>query len=181
MKQINFAIIVPMANESKDFNPFIDELKETLSNYNKAKVYIIVDNVSKDNTLELCESLSKNDPRFITIYEPLNNNIVDAYLRGYKEAYKNGHEIIIEMDAGLSHDPKAIPLFLKALNDGYVCAFGSRFMEGGSIKDSNFKRTFLSKFGTYLSNFLLGSKLHDMTSGYQGFHAPLVKQLLEYK
>lgn len=180
MKQVNFAIIVPMANESNDFNPFINELVKTIDKYDCATVYLIVDDVSKDNTLQLCNNLSKKDKRFITVYEPLNKNIVDAYLRGYSEAYKNGHQLIIEMDAGLSHDPKAIPLFLRVLNEGNECAFGSRFINGGSIKDSNFKRTFLSKFGTYLSNILLGSKMYDMTSGYQGFHAHIVKQILDY-
>ena len=71
-------------------------------------------------------------------------------------------------------------LFRSNCNFEAVKLNGSIFIFS-SLKDSNFKRTFLSKFGTYLSNFLLGSKLHDMTSGYQGFHAPLVKQLLEYK
>ncbi len=180
MKQSNFAVVVPMANESADFDGFITELRNTINNFDNATVYFVVDNASKDNTLELCNHLSKEDKRFITVYEPSNKNVVDAYLRGYREAYTNGHEFIIEMDAGLSHDPKVLPMFLKALSEGKECAFGSRFIEGGSIKDSNFKRTFLSKFGTYLANILLGSRLHDMTSGYQGFQAQIVKKFLDY-
>jgi dolichol-phosphate mannosyltransferase len=144
------------------------------------KVYFVVDNVSKDNTLELCNKLSTNDKRFTTIWAPENKNVVDAYLKGYKEALKNKHDFIIEMDAGLSHDPKALPMFLRVLNEGNECAFGSRFINGGSICDSTWKRTFLSKFGTILSNVLLGSKMCDMTSGYQGFHAPIVEKFVEY-
>ncbi len=101
-------------------------------------------------------------------------------MRGYKEALKNNHEFIIEMDAGLSHNPETIPLFLDALKDGYQCAFGSRFVNGGSIKDSTWKRKFLSKGGTVLSNFLLGSKMSDMTSGYQGFHRSIVEKFVNY-
>jgi len=41
--------------------------------------------------------------------------VVDAYMRGYREAFKNNHDLIIEMDAGLSHDPETIPAFLTAL------------------------------------------------------------------
>jgi dolichol-phosphate mannosyltransferase len=85
------------------------------------------------------------------------------------------------MDAGLSHDPKALPMFIRVLNEGNECAFGSRFVSGGSIKDSNWKRTLLSRFGTILSNLLLGTKMHDMTSGYQGFHAGIVEKFVEYK
>ena len=84
------------------------------------------------------------------------------------------------MDAGLSHDPKALPQFLKALNSGNECVFGSRFINGGSIGNSNLKRLFLSKAGTWLSNILLGTRLHDATSGYQGFHKKIVKKFIKY-
>ena len=176
----DFAVVIPMANESEDFIPFVSSLENELDKLERGKVYFIIDNVSKDNTLELCNNLSINDYRFTTIWSPENKNIVDAYLRGYKEALKNKHEFIIEMDAGLSHDPAALPMFLRILNEGNECAFGSRFINGGSICDSSWKRTFLSKFGTILSNFLLGTRMYDMTSGYQGFHANIVEKIVSY-
>ncbi len=176
----NFAVVIPMANEQEDFHPFVSSLTEVLNMLECGKVYFVVDKVSKDNTLELCNSLASTDNRFTTIWAPENKNVVDAYIKGYTEALKNNHEIIIEMDAGLSHDPKALPMFLRVLNEGNECAFGSRFINGGSICDSNWKRTFLSKFGTILSNLLLGTKMYDMTSGYQGFNANIVKKFVEY-
>ncbi len=176
----NFAIIIPMANESEEFKPLVSSILDVLDKLGCGTVYFIVDNASKDNTLELCNNLSEKDSRFKTLWAPENKNVVDAYLRGYKEALNNGHEIIIEMDAGLSHDPNALPMFLRVLNEGNECAFGSRFINGGSIWDSNWKRTFISKSGTRLSNLLLGTKMYDMTSGYQGFHTTIVKKFLEH-
>src|ERR1044072_3281607 len=136
--EIDFAVVVPMANEEKDFEPFISSLTKVLDKLQSGKVYFVVDNVSKDRTLDICRALSQKDERFVTVWAPENKNVVDAYLRGYKEALKNNHEFIIEMDAGLSHDPETIPVFLTALTEGgYECAFGSRFIKGGSIKDSD--------------------------------------------
>lgn len=176
----NFAVIIPMANEQEDFNPFISSLTEVLNLLECGKVYFVVDQVSKDNTLELCKHQSSIDLRFNTIWAPENKNVVDAYLRGYREALKNKHDFIIEMDAGLSHDPKALPMFLRVLNEGNECAFGSRFINGGSNCDSTWKRTFLSGFGTFISNVLLGTNMYDMTSGYQGFHAAIVEKFVNY-
>lgn len=176
----NFAVVIPMANEQEDFYPFVTSLTEVLNLLGCGTAYFVVDKASKDNTLELCKSLSATDSRFVTVWAPENKNVVDAYVCGYKEALNQKHEIIIEMDAGLSHDPKALPMFLRVLNEGNECAFGSRFINGGSICDSNWKRTFLSKFGTILSNVFLGTKMYDMTSGYQGFHASIVKKFVEY-
>jgi len=177
---INFAIVVPMANEEKDFEPFVTSLTKILNQLQSGTVYFVVDKVSKDRTLEICNELSQRDKRFVTVWAPENKNVVDAYMRGYKEAFKNNHDFIIEMDAGLSHDPDSIPTFLIALTkDGYECAFGSRFVKGGSIKDSNWKRTFFSKAGTILSNLMLGTKMYDMTSGFQGFHASIVEKFVK--
>jgi dolichol-phosphate mannosyltransferase len=176
-----FAVIVPLANEENDFAPFIKVLLAALDRIEEsARVYLVVDNVSKDRTLELCNNLSTQDDRFITIWAPENKNVVDAYLRGYREALADGNEVIIEMDAGLSHDPRALPLFIRVLNEGNECAFGSRFINGGSIYDSQWKRTLLSRFGTLLANLLLGTKMYDMTSGFQGFHAEVVERFVDY-
>jgi dolichol-phosphate mannosyltransferase len=180
-EKMNWALVVPMANEENDFAPFIRELFKALEEIKSGKVYLVVDKVSKDRTLELCQKLSKQDPRFTAVWAPENKNVVDAYLRGYREALKSNHDFILEMDAGLSHDPKALTDFLEAFQRGYECVFGSRFMEGGSMGDSPFKRKLLSKGGTMLSNVLLGSKLKDMTSGYQGFTKEVVKKFTDYQ
>lgn len=178
---INWAVIIPLANEEKDFERFAYELIFALNVLKSGTAYFIVDNVSIDKTLELCFSLSRKDSRFNTVWAPENKNVVDAYMRGYREAFDNGHDLIIEMDGGLSHDPKVLPQFLKALIEGNECAFGSRFMEGGAMIDSTFFRLTLSKGGTLLANLMLGSKLSDMTSGYQGFQRHVVEEILDYE
>src|SRR5438105_4109844 len=96
-KNMNWALIVPMANEESEFFPFITALKKSLDEIQSGKIYLVVDYVSKDMTPELCRQLSSEDSRFITVWAPENKNVVDAYIRGYREALKNNHEFIIEM------------------------------------------------------------------------------------
>ena len=175
-----WAIVIPMANEEQDFKPFIDMLNFVINELNPGNIYFVIDKASKDRTLELCQELSSKDNRYVTVWAPENRNVVDAYVRGLREAYEAGHDLIIEMDAGLSHDPRAIPMFLRVLNEGNECAFGSRFINGGSMGDSPFKRRMLSKTGTVLANVLLGTKLRDMTSGYQGFHRDVVAKIINH-
>ena len=176
----DWAAIVPMANEAPDFVGFMAVLRPLLDRLGSGKVYFIVDNASRDNTLELCREVSAADPRFVTVFAPENRNVVDAYLKGLRVAYEAGHEIIIEMDAGLSHDPRAIPMFLRVLNEGNECAFGSRFCNGGSMGDSPINRRTLSRTGTILANWLLGTNMYDMTSGFEGFHRAVVGRIIDY-
>ncbi len=177
---INFAVITPLANESSDFAPFTESVMAAFDRLGGGRCYLVVDTASKDNTLELCQALSARDSRFITVWAPENRNVVQAYMVGYKTALAAGHEFIIEMDAGLSHDPSTLPLFLDALAAGNECAYGCRFMKGGSITDSSSTRSLLSRSGTLLARLLLGLRLRDATSGFQGFHRSIVEKFLGY-
>ncbi len=181
MPKSDWALVIPMANEEPDFDAFILALKKAMDSLASGVAYLVVDTVSRDKTLELCRNLSAQDERFITVWAPENRNVVDAYIRGYKEALKNDHQFILEMDAGLSHDPASLPDFLTHLRKREVeCVFGSRFIEGGSMGDSPAERQSLSRIGTLLSTILLGTKLKDMTSGYQGFTREVAEKFANY-
>jgi len=176
----SFAVVSPLANEERSFDVFVAALKDTLDDIGYGEVFFVVDNVSKDHTLELCRQLEALDHRFHTIFAPENRNVVDAYLCGYREALKRPFDYIIEMDGGMSHNPAALPQFIRCLNEGHKCVFGSRFINGGSIYDSNWRRTMFSRGGTLLSNILLGTRMRDMTSGYMGFHAGVARKFVDY-
>ena len=143
MRELDFAIIVPMANEQETFGRFIEGLQSVLDSQDAGHVYIVIDKISNDETLALSRRLSSEDNRFSTIWAPGNKNVVDAYVRGFREAYDGGHEVIIEMDGGLSHDPAEIPNFLKAFSQGSQCVFGSRYVSGGKNVSPPVKRAFL--------------------------------------
>jgi dolichol-phosphate mannosyltransferase len=178
--ELDWALVVPMANEEAEFPAFISAVRQMLDRLGSGAVYLVVDRVSRDRTLELCRELSAADPRFRTVWAPENRNVVDAYLRGYRAALEGGHEYVVEMDAGLSHDPTMLPYFLQRLADGYECVYGSRFMPSQDKSDWVAQRKILSKGGTFLANALLGTELYDMTSGYQGFHRAVVERFADY-
>lgn len=177
----DWAVIIPMANEAEGFQSFTSLLTTMMEVLESGKVYLVLDNVSTDSTFKLAKDLAVKDQRFEVVWAPENRSVVDAYLKGFEVAYANGHELIIEMDAGMSHDPRALPMFLRVLNEGNECAFGSRFINGGSMGNSPFKRRMLSKNSSVLANLLLGTKLNDMTSGFQGFHRTVIGKLLSYQ
>ena len=176
----NWCVVVPLANEELEIPAFAGALAAVMDALAGGTVYLVVDRVSRDRTLDCCRELEQRDGRFVTKWLPENRCVVDAYVNGFREALKDGHEIVIEMDGGLSHDPRAIPAFLRALNEGNDCAFGSRYINGGSMVDSPWRRRFLSKGGTLLARWLLGARLADMTSGFQGFRRDVLGRLVRH-
>lgn len=169
-----------MANEEPDFAAFITAMSAALDRIGSGHVYLCVDTVSTDRTRELCEELAARDSRYSFEWAPQNRSVVDAYLNGFRAALRDGYEWIVEMDAGLSHDPATLPVFLDALADGCECVFGSRFVPGGSMMGSPISRVFLSVAGSWAAQVFLGSRLRDVTSGYEAFRHDAVEKLTGY-
>jgi dolichol-phosphate mannosyltransferase len=134
--------------------------------------------VSKDNTLELLRHFAFEEPQLEVVWAPENRSVTDAYIRGYLEALHSGCDWILEIDAGFSHRPSDIPRFFEKMAEGYACVFGSRFCAGGEMTESSFKRRFISRGGTLLANILLGTKLKDMTSGFELFSRAALQEVL---
>lgn len=159
-------IVMPVANEEETMAGIIDEVLGLP--YDNLYLYPVIDDYSKDNTEKIIRSYEETG-RVKCIYHKSSTGVISCYLEGYRQALKDGAEQIIEMDGGGSHKPSEIPQFIEKLNDGYDCVWGSRFCEGGGMKDDPLYRKILSRGGTILSNVVLHTKLQDMTSGFEAF------------
>jgi dolichol-phosphate mannosyltransferase len=181
LDKIALGIVCPMANEGPAAVAFVNEVLAVCDRYGFKSVtfFAILDNVSKDDTRELLDELARRQPRLQVVWAPENRSVVDAYLRGYREALNRSCDWILEIDAGFSHQPSDIPQFFEAMAQGYDCVFATRFAHGGSISETSPLRQVVSRGGTAITNLLLGTKLTDMTSGFELFSRPVLQQVLD--
>jgi dolichol-phosphate mannosyltransferase len=179
--RIKLGVVCPMANERDTAVRFVREVLGQCApwGFESVTFFAVLDRVSKDGTLELLKELEAERAGVRVVWAPENRSVVDAYLRGYREALDAGCDWILEIDAGYSHQPADIPQFFAKMLEGYDCVFGSRFCEGGRISQSSFKRRVISRGGTVLTNLLLGTKLKDMTSGFELFSRAALEEVLE--
>lgn len=168
-----------MANEGAKAVDFVDAVLAQCQEFRSRKFLVVLDRANKDDTLDLMREHAKTTPDLVVIWAPENRGPVDAYVRGYREALALNPDWVLEIDAGFSHQPSDIPVLFRKMQDGYDCVFGSRFTEGGSISDSSRKRYWISWGGTLLTNLLLGTKLHDMTSGFQLFTREALQMIVD--
>src|ERR1041385_70040 len=83
------AFVIPAANEEDNIYRFCSALSKEIKKLNiNAKVFFVVDDASKDKTLDSLRKISKKNKLFKVIYEPKNKNVANAYTRGYEEALK---------------------------------------------------------------------------------------------
>jgi dolichol-phosphate mannosyltransferase len=168
-------IVMPVANEE----PTIETVLSGILRHGIEPITIlpVMDRFSTDGTLALVEAFRKKEPRVQHVFNKESTGVVSCYLHGFREAVKRGADYVVEMDAGGSHDPAEIPEFVRLLDMGNDCVFSSRFIRGGGMDDHSIKRRLISWGGTVLSNIVLGTRLTDMTSGFEAFRAPVLRAI----
>jgi dolichol-phosphate mannosyltransferase len=177
---LNLGIVCPMANEKDNAVAFVQELLAVCDQFSfeRVELYTIFDNVCVDGSHALLQGLAESNSRICVVWAPENRCVVDAYKRGYQEALDRENDWILEIDAGFSHDPKQIPDFFREMSKGRDCVFGARFGIRGAVFDGGFSRKIISMGGTLLTNLLVGTRMPDMTSGFELFSRSALETIL---
>ena len=126
---------------------------------------LVVDDTSPDKAYEQVKKIIKTEPRVKLLLNKEKAGLGNAYLRGMDEAVKLGADVLVEMDADLSHDPNELKKMLSYKGD---IVLGSRYIRGGSIPgDWGLHRKLLSTLGNLTIRLFLGWKIHDWSTGYR--------------
>lgn len=173
------AVVCPMANEAQTAVAFVDAVVAECRRYlfRSVAVFAVVDNASRDDTRAVLEEHARRTGELRVVWAPETRGVAEAYVRGYREAIAASCDWILEIDAGFSHSPAELGPFFEEMAGGYDCVFGSRYVEGGR-NGSAFRRRLVSRGGTLLTNALLGTRLADMTSGFQLFTNAALEHVL---
>jgi dolichol-phosphate mannosyltransferase len=121
---------------------------------------IIVDDGSPDGTADLAESYAPAHPVRV-VRRPGKAGLASAVLAGFGEARG---DVLLVMDADLSHPPEAVPSLVTAVDAGADLAVGSRYVKGGGTKDWPLKRRIVSRAACLMGNVLV--PVRDCTSGF---------------
>jgi len=90
---------------------------------------------------------------------------------------ERGADVVFEMDADFSHNPKDIPRLIEEIINGNDVVIGSRRIKGGSVKGWGFRRNFQSKCAMAFARFILGLKTRDITAGFRCFRTEAIKKI----
>lgn len=171
------AVIIPTYNEKENIRRLIPKIEAIFkANLIPGNIFVVDDN-SPDGTKLEAESLDKVYRNIRVISRSKKMGIGSAYKEGFKHAIKLGNDIIIEMDADLSHDPRYIPDLLSKLKEGYDIALGSRYIPKGGIRNWSLMRRLVSKGANFLAIKLLRLNVTDVTSGYRAYRRNVLTEI----
>jgi dolichol-phosphate mannosyltransferase len=138
---------------------------------------LVVDDNSPDGTAGLARATGEELGNIDVLVRERKDGLGNAYRHGFRVGFERGYDVLIQMDADLSHDPAVIPRLIDALERGAGMAIGSRYIPGGSIPNWPWYRRALSRYGNRYACIVLGMQVHDATSGFRSYRADALQAI----
>ncbi len=161
-------VILPTYNEVENLERVVRGIRAAVPDAH----VLVVDDASTDGTGELADALAD-----AVLHRPGKAGLGRAYAAGFATALAEGAELVVEMDADLSHDPADLPRLIAPAEAGADLVLGSRYVDGGGIEDWDVKRRVLSHWGCGYARHMLGVGVRDLTGGFKCFRATTLRAI----
>jgi len=174
-------IVVPTYNESENIEALLSKISTASQKIDSWNISVlVVDSKSPDKTSDVVKTIQKKNKK-VYLLETEKEGLGKAYLRGFDYAINELQaDVVFEMDADLSHDPKEIGAYLKEIEKGADMVLGTRYSKGGSIPSNwGIHRKLMSGLGNLIVRVgFMKFSLSDWTGGYRAIRTWLVKQVV---
>jgi dolichol-phosphate mannosyltransferase len=160
-------VVIPTYNEAETIELIVRATDAELERLVPGEHRIlVVDDGSPDGTGELADSLAEELGTVEVLHRTRKGGLGHAYLAGFARALECGAELIFEMDADFSHDPRYLGDLLAAAQDADL-VLGSRYVEGGGVRDWGPLRRLVSRGGGLYARSILRVDVRDLTGGFK--------------
>jgi len=165
-------VILPTYNENENVRLIIPQILDA----HPLIDVLVVDDNSPDGTGDTVREFEASDPRVHLITRQRKMGLGTAYVEGFKYALSHDYDLIFEMDADFSHDPKEIPRFIETAKE-YDLVIGSRYIRGVNVINWPMSRLLLSWLANLYTRIVTGLPLKDATSGFKCFRRRVIEEI----
>ena len=155
-------IVVPTYNEKENIEPLVRGIFSSLKNPN----VLFIDDGSPDGTAEKVEKTMRKNPGINLVRRNRKMGLGTAYVQGFSFFLENSFDLVFEMDADLSHDPRDLPRFVRVSRE-FDLVIGSRYIPDGGTPNWGRARRAVSVLGNTYARTILGCPFSDLTSGFR--------------
>jgi glycosyltransferase involved in cell wall biosynthesis len=165
-------VVVPTYNEAENVDLIAQRLRAAVPEAH----LLVVDDGSPDGTGDIADRLAAADPQIHVLHRTEKAGLGAAYIAGFAWARERGYAVVVEMDADGSHAPEELPRLLAALRTADL-VLGSRWVDGGEVRNWPKSRELLSRGGNAYARIALGLPLRDATGGYRAYRRVVLDRL----
>jgi dolichol-phosphate mannosyltransferase len=168
-----FLVVLPTYNESRNLSQIVPVI---LSQDVRIEVLVVDDN-SPDGTGQIADVLAGGIARVHVLHRSQKEGLGRAYLAGFTWGLEHGFDVLFEMDADFSHDPRFLTDLIAALDGGADLAIGSRYKEGVNVINWPMSRLVLSSGANIYARVVTGLPLTDSTGGFKAFRRKVLEAI----
>ncbi len=165
-------VVIPTYDERRTLPVLLERLRAGSADVD----VLVVDDNSPDGTGTWAQTQADDDEHLHVLHRGGKQGLGAAYRAGLGWGLERGYEVLVEMDADLSHDPVHLPEILAGTRHADL-VIGSRYVPGGGTTNWPWHRRALSVGGNTYVRLWTGLPLHDATAGYRAFRAPVLEAI----
>jgi dolichol-phosphate mannosyltransferase len=170
---MKLSVVIPVYNEEGSIVETLNQLYAKLHGEKIDHEILVVNDNSKDNSLELLTNTQKSIPTLV-VHSNHGPNGFGYAIRYGLERFQG--DCVAIMMADLSDDPSDLIIFYKRLCVGDVdCVFGSRFIKGGKIVEYPFIKLIINRIANFLIQITIGIKYNDSTNAFKLYKRDVIK------
>ena len=163
-------VCLPTYNERENVESMVRALGD------KGVRVLVVDDNSPDGTGEIADRLAEELDFVGVLHRERKEGLGPAYIAGFRRALADGAELVLEMDCDFSHDPNDVPRLIAAADDADL-VLGSRYVEGGGVRNWGRLRRFVSAGGSAYARIILGLPDRDLTGGFKCYRRAVLETI----
>jgi dolichol-phosphate mannosyltransferase len=164
-------VCLPTYNEHENLEPLLRALGD------KGVRVLVIDDNSPDGTGDLADRLAEELDYVDVLHRERKEGLGPAYLAGFRRALADSAELILEMDCDFSHEPADVPRLIAAVEGGAGVALGSRYIEGGAVRNWGLLRRIVSAGGSLYARVLLGVRVRALTGGFKCYRREVLETI----
>lgn len=166
-------VIIPTYNEVENLPLIVDRVLNSATGVD----VLVVDDNSPDGTGAAAAKLSAQHAEVHVLERTGKEGLLAAYRAGFRWGLERGYEVLCQMDADGSHAPEELSRLLESIEDGADLVIGSRYIDGGEVKNWQKQRLLLSKLGNWYISAALDDDVRDMTAGYRAIRREVLEAI----
>jgi len=167
-----FSVVIPAYNEEGSIAKTIESLSKTLNDANISYEILVVNDNSRDRTLEILQNICayNRSVRYINNYYP--NGFGFAVRCGIENFAGDAVAVVM---ADSSDSPEDLVSYYYKLQEGYECVFGSRFIKGGKIIDYPAHKLLINRLANLFVKVLFGINYNDTTNAFKAYRREVIE------
>lgn len=173
-ERLKLSVVIPAQNEEGSVGATVEGVVAVLEREGIDYEVVVVDDDSRDSTAAVVAGIGERNPR-VRVHRSPNERGFGNAIRAGLDIYEGDAVAIVMADA--SDDPEDLISYQRLLEEGYDCAFGSRFVPGARVHDYPRVKYVVNRLANQFIRILFRNRYNDTTNAFKAYRREVIETI----